>query len=356
MNRTIKLTDLGYDAFFESGKQAMGVMDYPVARVLAEYKEAYRVKNAGGEFLARITGKQRSEAKRREDYPAVGDWVALTELPDGKAVIHAILPRRTTLRKQYGGKQEAQIIAANIDVAFIVESMDRDYNLNRFDRFLVLAHAGGIEPVLVLNKIDVLSGTELESRINRISDRYSGTDIICSSTVSDQGMHDFDRHLSKGKTYCFLGSSGVGKSSLINKLLGTDEIRTGAVNAETERGRHTTTTREMYFLENGSIVIDNPGTRSVGIVGSDIGLSPVFDDIGRLSRECRFANCSHTHEPGCAVLAALEHDAFDADKYENYVKLRNESEYYNLNEVEKREKDRRFGKMLKNYHDLQKRT
>ncbi len=352
MNSKINLTDLGYDEFFESEKKESGLTKYPVARVIAEYKEAYRVKNADGEYLARITGKQMYKAQKREDYPAVGDWAVIDVLPDNKAVILATLPRRTILKKQYNDKHDAQIIAANIDTAFIVESMDRDYNLNRFERFLVLVSEGKIRPIIVLNKTDLISKAELESRIIQIKDRCNDIEIICSSTVKEQGLNDMSNHIIRGKTYCFLGSSGVGKSSLINKLLGKDTIKTGEINFDTERGRHTTTTREMYFLENGGIVIDNPGTREVGIANSDIGLKSVFDEISLLSNKCKYANCTHTHEPDCAVLKATEKKELDKGKYDNYIKLKKESEFYKMNEMEKRAKDRKFGQMVKKYHDL----
>lgn len=351
MDRKISLTDLGYDVFFEPAKGQRGLAAFSPARVIAEYKEAYRVKNTAGEFLAKITGKQMYEARNREDYPAVGDWVAVEELPDRKAVIRAILPRRTILARQYSGRQDAQIIAANIDTAFIVESMDRDYNLHRFERFLVLAQEGGIRPVIVLNKTDLISPAELESRMVQLKNRFNRIEVICSSTVKEQGLKNIAGCIAKGKTYCFLGSSGVGKSSLINRLLGKDEIKTGAVNAAIERGRHTTTIREMYFLDSGGIVIDNPGTREVGIAAGT-GLENVFDEIGRLSLQCRFANCTHLREPGCAVLDALEQNRLDRDRYDNYIKLKKESDFYKMNEAEKREKDRRFGRFVKKYHDM----
>ncbi len=352
MNKKIILTDLGYDDFFESEKKKSGLIKYPEARVIAEYKEAYRVKSTDGEYLAKITGKQMFEAQKREDYPAVGDWVIIDELPDKKAVIRATLPRRTILKKQYSDKQDTQIIATNIDIAFIVESLDRDYNLNRFERFLVLAIEGRIKPIIVLNKTDLIPKIELESRIIQIKNRFNNIEIITSSIVKEQGLSDISNHIIKGKTYCFLGSSGVGKSSLINKLLGKDEIKTREINIDTERGRHTTTTREMYFLENGGIVIDNPGTREVGIADSDVGLENVFDEISNLSLKCRFANCTHMHEPGCAVLKAVEQKELDEGKYLNFLKLKKESEFYKMNEVEKREKDRKFGKFIKKYHDM----
>lgn len=352
MNKKINLTDLGYDDFFELGKKELGLTKYPVARVIAEYKEAYRVKSADGEYLAKITGKQMYQAQKREDYPAVGDWVIIDELADNKAIILATLPRRTILKKQYSDKQDIQIIATNIDTAFIVESLDRDYNLNRFERFLVLINEGNIKPIIVLNKIDLIPKIELEIRINQIKDRFNDIEIITTSTLNEQGLNNLLKQIKKGLTYCFLGSSGVGKSSLINKLLGNDEIKTGEINPYIERGRHTTTTREMYFLENGGIVIDNPGTREVGIANADVGIENVFDEISLLSHKCRFANCTHTHEPDCAVLNAVGQKELNKGKYDNFIKLKKESEFYKMNEVERRAKDRKFGQFVKKYHDM----
>lgn len=352
MNRKINLTDLGYDDFFESEKLELGLTKYSVARIIAEYKEAYRVKNADGEYLAKITGKQMFESQKREDFPAVGDWVAIDVLPDKKAVIRVTLPRRTILKKQYSNKQDAQIIATNIDIAFIVESLDRDYNLNRFERFLVLVIEGRIKPTIVLNKTDLIPKKELVLRINQIKNRFTDIEIITTSTVNKQGLNNLSKQIKKGITYCFLGSSGVGKSSLINKLLGKDEIKTSEINPDIERGRHTTTTREMYFLDNGGIVIDNPGTREVGIANSDIGIENVFDEISLLSHKCRFVNCTHMHEPDCAVLKAVEQKELDNEKYLNFIKLKKESEFYKMNEVEKRAKDRKFGQFIKKYHDM----
>jgi ribosome biogenesis GTPase / thiamine phosphate phosphatase len=354
MKKKIHLTDLGYDDFFESGMKELGLTKYSVARIIAEYKEAYRVKSADGEYLAKITGKQMFEAHKREDYPAVGDWVAIDELPDGKAIIRATLPRRTILKKQYSNKQDVQIIATNIDVAFIVESWDRDYNLNRFERFLVLVNEGKIRPIFILNKTDVIPELELENKMNQLKNRFPDIEIIATSTVHEQGLGTLSKQIQKGMTCCFLGSSGVGKSSLINKLLGKDEIRTREINMDIERGRHTTTTREMYFLENGGIVIDNPGTREVGIANADRGIESVFDEISLLSHTCRFDDCTHMHEPGCAVLKAVEQKELDRGKYDNYIKLKKESEFYKMNTVEKRVKDRKFGQFVKKYYDMVK--
>jgi len=347
-NKTLTLEDLGYNAFFKSSQLDLGLAEFPIARVIAEYKEAYRVKNTNGEYLAKITGRHMFNAAKREDYPAVGDWVALTELDEEKAVIHGILARSTILKKKYSGKQEAQVIAANIDIAFVIESLDRDYNLNRFERYFILANEGKIKPAVILNKTDLISETDLESRIDQIKRRFNDIDIIPTSTISEDGLEVLASYIEKAKTYCFLGSSGVGKSSLINKLLNKDEIKTSEISESTGRGKHTTTAREMYFLHNGGIVIDNPGTREVGITDASAGMENVFDEIIHISGNCKYANCTHTHEPGCAVLKAIEENKLDESRYQNYIKLKKEADFYGMNELEKRIKDRKFGKFVKN--------
>lgn len=350
----ITLEDLGYDSILQSGLVDLGLASYPVARVVAEYREVYKVRNHKGEFLAKVTGKHMFTAEKREDYPAVGDWVAIDELPENKAMIRGILPRKTILKKKYSNKQENQIIATNIDVAFIVESMDRDYNLNRFERFFVLAIEGNITPVMILNKIDLISKAELDERIHNIHSRFTSVKIILTSTLAKDGLNDLRNYIEKGKTYCFLGSSGVGKSSLINKLLQKDEIKTREMSLVTGKGKHTTTTREMYFLENGGLMVDNPGTREVGIADSDMGIEILFDEISNLSKECRYSNCTHMHEPGCVVLKAVDEEKIDKDKYKNFIKLKKEAEFYRMTNTEKREKDKKFGKFIKKAKDTLK--
>jgi ribosome biogenesis GTPase / thiamine phosphate phosphatase len=350
MNRETKISnleELGYNAFYESSRKILDLTAYSMARVIAEYKGAYRVKGLNGEFLAKITGKHQFNATTREDYPAVGDWVAITELDKEKAVIHKILPRRTLLQKKYSNKQAIQVIATNVDIAFIVESVDRDYNLNRFERFFILAREENIEPVILLNKMDLISETESNLRIREISDRFHDVDVMPISIITRCGLDTLASYIVQGKTYCFIGSSGVGKSSIINQLLETDAIKTQEISQATGRGKHTTTERHMYFLGNGGIVIDNPGIREVGIVDSGVGIKDVFDEITDLSLQCRYTDCTHTHEPGCAVVAAVHDNHLDEDKYLNYVKLKKESEYTDLTEIEKRRKDRKFGRFVK---------
>ena len=344
MDDKLKLEDLGYGNFFESNRGADGLS---VARIIAEHKEAYRVKNTDGEYLAKITGKQMYNALSREDYPAVGDWVAITDLGEKQAVIDQILPRKTIIKRKASGKNDIQVIAANIDVAFVIESVDRDYNLNRFERYFAIVKDGGIIPAIILNKIDLIFNEELESRIDQIKNRFGDIDFITTSTVTNEGLDALKAYIAKGKTYCFLGSSGVGKSSLINKLIGKDVIKTSEISTSTDRGRHTTTSREMYFLENGAAVIDNPGMREVGMTEVGDGINGLFDEITSLAQNCKYVDCTHIHEPGCAVLSAIKSGQLDEDKYNNYLDLKKEAKYYEMTELEKKQKNSQFGKFVK---------
>ncbi len=345
--KKIKIEDLGYNAFFKSNRKKLKLDGFSIARVIVEYRGAYKVRNTNGEYLAKITGKQMFKASSREDYPAVGDWVAITELGAERAVIHEVLPRRTMIKRKYSNKNETQIIATNIDVAFVVESVNRDYNLNRFERYFAIANDGGVKPAIILNKIDLISKEERDSKMAQLKNRFSDTDIILTSTITNEGLNELKTHISSGKTYCFLGSSGVGKSSLINKLLGENVIKTEDISLSTGRGKHATTNREMYFLKNGGIVIDNPGMREVGMTDTSAGIDSLFDEIITLAKKCKYIDCTHTHEPGCEVLSALKSGKLDEDKYSNYINLKKEAEHYEMTELEQREKDRKFGKFVK---------
>lgn len=351
MKRNIKIEDLGYSDFFESSRKKLKLDDFLAARVIAEYKELYKVKNENGEYLAKIKGKQIFKAASREDYPAVGDWVAIT-MPDSEhATIHAILPRKTIIKRKHGPKNEAQVIAANVDVAFAVQSVDRDYNLNRFERYFSIVKDGGVKPAIILNKVDLISKEELDLKEAEIKERFKDVDFILTSMVTNDGLEELRSYIKNGKTYCFLGSSGVGKSTLINKLIGKDAIKTDDINVRSERGKHTTTRREMYVLENGGIVIDNPGMREIGMIDAQAGIDNFFDEINNLGKECKYKNCTHTQEPGCKVLPALESGELDKAKYSNYISLKKEAEYYGMTKQEKREKDKEFGKFIKRVKD-----
>ena len=345
----LRLEDLGYDQFFESKRPG----GFSVARIASEHRGSYEVVNQNGRFLAKITGRQMFDASSREDYPAVGDWVMITELGEGQAVINGILPRKTVIKRKYGDKNRAgnkgdiQIIGANIDAAFVVESVDRDYSLNRFERYFAILKDQGIRPVIILNKTDLIPGEQLEAIISEIKERFDNADVISTSAFNEAGIDQLRMYIEKGKTYCFLGSSGVGKSSLINKLIGEDAIKTGEISGYSGRGRHTTTSREMYFLKSGGIVIDNPGIREVGLADVSSGIEDLFEDIIELGKGCKYNNCTHFSEPGCMVLKSVKEGKIDEERYNNYMNIKKESDYYEMSDLEKREKDRSFGKFIK---------
>lgn len=347
----IKLEDLGYDEFFDSKWKALELKDSLPGRVIAEHKEAYKVKCTEGEYLAKITGRQIYNATTRADFPAVGDWVAITRLDKERAVIQKILPRKTVLLKKHNDKQDEQVIASNIDAALIVESPDKDYNLNRIERYFVMLDEAGIGRTIILNKIDLATEAELDHKKEQLKNRFGGIDIILTSAITEQGLTELMNYISRGKTYCFLGSSGVGKSSLINKLLKTDAIKISEISEATGKGKHTTTSRGMYFLENGGIVIDNPGIRQVGVADTEAGIENVFDEITLLSNGCRYSDCSHIHEPGCAVMQAVKDGKLDKEMYQNFTKLKKENEFYEMSDFEKRKKDRKFGQFIKKAKD-----
>lgn len=343
----IKNEKLGYNEHFESDRNKLKLDGLAVARVIAEYKGAYKIKNEIGEYFAKLTGKKVFDAKSREDYPAVGDWVAIKEQDTEWAIIKEILPRQSLIKRKHNHKNGMQIIATNIDVAFIVESIGRDFNLNRFERYFTIANEGGVETIIILNKIDLISQKELEKKLIEIKDRFKNIEIVLTSALEDSGLEELRSSMASGKTYCFLGSSGVGKSSLINKLLVTNAIETGDINLETGRGKHTTTVRQMYFLKNGAIVIDNPGMREVGMTNATGGVEDTFNEIIELAKTCKFVDCAHVSEPSCGVLKALESGELNRDKYENYINLKKEAEHYEMTEVERNEKDYKFGKFIK---------
>lgn len=327
-----------------------------LARVIREHKELYVIQNPDGLFNAEITGNMRFTAESRKDFPAVGDWVEVSIFEGGQAIINKILPRFSVLERQsVGAYGEKQLIASNINTAFIVQAVDRDFNLNRLERYFVIAYNGGIKPVVILNKCDLISPDQLLELKKQIADRLKDVLIFITSAYSAQGLEEFKNFLKKGQNYCFIGSSGVGKSTLINYLMGQELFETKEISEATNKGKHTTSHRELVLMQNGSILIDTPGMREIGMTEISAGMGMTFTDIVELAKKCKFNNCSHTDEPGCQVLEAIEEGIISFEEYENYKKLGRQTEHFQATIAEKRKKDKHFGKLYKHIMKEKKR-
>ena len=346
----MKLEDLGYNNNLEKLRVENNLQDFEIGRVLSEHKERYIVKTATNEYEAEITGNLRFSAKSREDFPAVGDWVALTIVDSDFSIIHSILPRLSAISRQAVDKfGEVQLIATNIDYALLVQAADRDFNINRLERYLTICNSSKVSPIIVLTKIDLIDEQRAAELVEGIKARIKNLPIIAISNESQDGYDNLMAIIEKGKTYCLLGSSGVGKSTLSNNLSGKLLMRTDSISQSTNKGRHVTSHRELIILENGGILVDNPGMREVGIADSASGLEITFDLITLHSKNCRFKDCTHTKEKGCSVIEAVEKGEIDQSSYQNYLKMEREKAHFESTVVERRKKDKDFGKMLKNY-------
>ncbi|HRN46614.1 MAG TPA: ribosome small subunit-dependent GTPase A [Niabella sp.] len=346
----MKLENFGYNDKLQELRVENNLSDFEIGRVIAEHKERYIVKTEQGEFDAEITGNLRFSSKSREDFPAVGDWVVLTIHDSDFAIIHSILPRHSVISRQAVGKfGEIQIIATNIDYAFLVQAVDRDFNINRLERYLTICNSSKVKPIIVLTKTDLINEQKITEIAGSIKQRINDILVFAISNETQDGLEALKMSIEKGKTYCMLGSSGVGKSTLLNNLSGATLMKTDTISKSTNKGRHITSHRELIVLEKGGILIDNPGMREVGIADTAIGLETTFDRIISLSQKCKFKDCTHTNEIGCAVLDAVEKGEIDKKSYENYLKMEREKAHFESTIEERRKKDKEFGKMIKNY-------
>lgn len=319
-----------------------------IARVAAVDRDMLLVINQDGIFRAKLAGRYHYEHHLTQELPCVGDWVRVEKQPtDDFGIIHALVERKTVLRRKSAGASiEHQLIAANLDFVFIVQSCHLDFNVNRLERYLVMVSDGGIEPYILLTKTDLITPEILAYQLAEIEAAGITAPVMTLSNVTREGIDTLNKLLQPTKTYCFVGSSGIGKSTIINCLLGRSRLLTGDVSGSGE-GRHTTVRRELIILESGALVIDNPGMREFAILGAENGIDNSFSDIILRTSSCRYRNCSHTNEPGCAVFEALRCGYLNQERYNNYRKLKEESEFYQMSYVEKRKKDRDFGKFIK---------
>ena len=298
-------------------------------RISLEHTHIYRVLTADGERLARIAGRLRHHAATRADYPAVGDWVAIEPDPHGgDARIHAVLPRTSRFsRRAAGDPTEEQIVAANIDTVFLVAGLDGDFNPRRIERYLVVAWESGAAPVIVLNKADLVEDVDVERRVDGVRALAQSVPVHAVSCKAPETLETLRQYLGHGQTGALLGSSGVGKSTIVNRLVGHDLIRTREVREWDSRGRHTSTNRQLVLLPGQGILIDTPGMRELQLWETGEALAGTFADIDGLAADCRFRDCRHRSEPGCAVVAAVQAGTLASERLESFRKLEAEQEH-----------------------------
>ncbi len=320
----MNLQILGWNSFFEESFEEYKQQGFEVARVSLEHKRLYRVLSERGELLAEVSGKLRFQALERQDFPAVGDWVVISARPhEQKATIHGILPRKSKFsRKTAGGTSEEQIVAANVDTIFLVNALNADFNLRRIERYVVTSWESGANPVIILSKADLCD--DVQEKIGQVETVAFGVPIHAISAEQNIGLEQLTPYLCEGKTIALLGSSGVGKSTITNSLLGQVKQEVQTIREGDDRGRHTTTHRELIVLDSGGILIDTPGMRELQLWDANEGLHQSFADIEELFENCRFRDCSHTKEPGCAVQGAISEGKLDKGRYASYVKLQKE--------------------------------
>jgi ribosome biogenesis GTPase len=324
VTRSSGMIALGWEPFFENGFQSLSDSNLTPGRVIRQLKKTYGVHDGEHLYQAVLGGKFFVKAGTPLALPVVGDWVGFRgDNRKDRVMIREVLPRKSQfVRKVVLENTKPQVIAANVDIVFIVNGLDRDFNLRRIERYLSLTYESGAKPVIILNKIDLCDNPD--HAVREVEAVAAGVDVIAVSALTNKGIEQLTPHLKTGVTVAFLGSSGVGKSTLVNLFMGRTVMEVREVRKNDQRGRHTTTHRELFTLPNGSMIIDTPGLRELQLWGSEENLNQTFSDIEKLAESCRFSDCKHEQEPGCAVKSAVEAGEIDEARYANYLKLKKE--------------------------------
>lgn len=318
------LENLGYSDWFSCRLDEEKSAAHDVARIVSVHKDSYTVTKGGEEIFAELSGNLLYSVETASDLPTTGDFVYADFFDDDThAIIYGVFPRKTVLKRKAPGKLvDYQLIAANIDVAFIIQSLNDNFNLRRLERYLVMVNESGIEPIILLSKCDLISKDELDVIKEKVQGIAPQTTVIEFSNLNRENINSIISSLKSGSSYCLLGSSGVGKTTLLNSIIGNDKFETQSVSKIQSKGRHTTTSRQLVRLESGAMIIDTPGMRELGSMSVYAGLDETFSEILKLSQSCKFSNCSHLNEKGCAILAAIKAGALSEQRFQNYLKMK----------------------------------
>ena len=325
------LKALGFTEFHLNYLNENKISKQLLGRIVLESKQQYIVKTNSGNNSAKISGSLRHSAKNQSDFPAVGDWVILKNKDTESPTIQKILPRKSIIERQAIGKfGKKQTIATNVDIAFVMQDVTYDFNLNRLDRFLAICYSSQVKPIIILTKIDLMKSSELDEHIKQIQNRFYDVENFKLSNKSLEGFEQILKHIKFGKTYCFIGASGAGKSSLINNLIGEKVMLTKSLREKNQKGQHTTSHRELFILENSGILIDTPGMRELGITECYRSLESTFKKIFYIAQNCKFSDCKHINEPKCAVKNAVQIRDMNQSYLDNFHKMQQDQAQFNL--------------------------
>jgi len=346
---TNRIEALGFGKWFQDNVDPVDLDRFDIARVMAVHKDSYIINNGENDVFAELIGKMLFSVASPIDFPAVGDWVFANFYDENTfSIIHNVLQRKSLLKRKTPGKKiDFQLIAANIDVAFIVQSLDINFNLRRLERYLVMVKESNIKPIVLLSKSDLFDTENIVKRVTEIHKIMPLLHVQPFSNKDKSGLKNIKDLLAPRKTYCLLGSSGVGKTTLLNNLIGESIFTTKTIREKDSKGRHTTTYRQLIKLDCEAMLIDTPGMRELGNFSVETGIGETFSEITELSEQCQFNDCTHVNEKGCAVIKAVENGQVPEKRYQNYIKMKKESIFTEMSYLEKRQKDKQFGKLCK---------